>query len=467
MKYKLLLILSFCSLFANVTMAASYRKLLAIGNDNYQHGPTLKNARNDAKSISDAFTRLDYSVTSATDVTLSQMHQAITIFSQSLVPGDTALLYYSGHGFQVDGDNYLVPIDFSAATAEAGKQQGVSLASILDEITKRGATTQVIILDACRDNPFFSSRSTKGGWADAGTSAGTLIVFGTSPGSTASDNPNEPNGLFTQMFLSHLSSELPIEDMLKVVRSETITASFGAQTPWIASSLTGEFYLNPKLEGKTVTSNQLTLREQISRSTTFDPRSIVHRNVDLPADLELTDPTNGDSSADILVRQGLLLAQQGNYSEACRSLSAAVALRPGLSIALRVLGLLFNEMGRSADALAQFTRAINVDPSDHLAYFYRCSASTASDPVSAIRDCEASLGIRPAFVSARLALANALLVAGQGQAALKEINATLELSPGLARAYALRGRLRNAMGQYEAGSKDLRTAIRLATGDQR
>jgi tetratricopeptide (TPR) repeat protein len=143
-------------------------------------------------------------------------------------------------------------------------------------------------------------------------------------------------------------------------------------------------------------------------------------------------------------------------------LSAALALRPALSVALRVLGLIFNELGRGADALAQFTRAISVNPNDYLAYFYRCSASTNTDPASAIRDCQASLGIRSDFVNAHLGLANALLVAGQSDAALKEINTTLALSPRLAAAYALRGKLRKAAGEYEAGSKDIGKAMRLS-----
>jgi tetratricopeptide (TPR) repeat protein len=140
----------------------------------------------------------------------------------------------------------------------------------------------------------------------------------------------------------------------------------------------------------------------------------------------------------------------------------ALAFRPGLSIALRTLGLIFNVLGRGADAIAQFTRAIEVDPGDHLAYYYRCSALTKEDPSDAIRDCEAAIGLSPKFIPAHVGLANALLAAGKTEYALREINTSLALAPESSRAHALRAEVFKELGQYEDAAKDVKAAVRLS-----
>jgi uncharacterized caspase-like protein len=445
----------------SVVSKANDRKALVIGNDNYTHTHALLNARNDAKDVADALTSFGYSVNLSLDSTRQQLDQAIMLFTQNLAPGDVALVYYSGHGFQVGGENYLVPVDFAANTASLGRQEGVSISSVLQGISSRGTRVQIIILDACRDNPFFSSRSADAGWADMGNAAGTLMAFGTAPGSTSSDNPTGRNGLFTKALLEHISSTLPIEAVLKQARKETILASQGAQIPWIASSLVGSFRINGHNENQATRSEELSLNDQLALIPTGPSQardlsgSPVSTNAQSQNGFDLR-------SADILAQQGILLAQQGNYQEAIRSLSAALEAHPGYSIVLRVLGLIFHVLGRGADAAAQFTRAINTDPEDSLAYTYRCAETTNSDPLSAIRDCYASVAITPQFVPARLLLANALLAQGQSEAALREITSALIIAPDSAQSYAVRARIMKALGQDAAADKDIRRAIALS-----
>jgi Flp pilus assembly protein TadD len=439
----------------------SQRKALVVGNDDYLHGHSLKNAQNDARSISDAFVQLGYSVTTALDVSRDQLDQAVALFAQTLVRGDTAIFYYSGHGFQADGDNYLVPTDFDAETTSEGKLKGYSVSTVLHAMAAHGATTQLIILDACRDNPFITSKSFRAGWAAVGTAAGTLIAFGTAPGAVASDNPLAHNGLFTQKLLSHMDAQLPIEDMLKLVRADTIAASVGEQVPWLASSLTGSFYLDAKLETSPPAADEVSVADRVALQDN-NSRSIVRRSDPQPTVEGSGGDLGASRSADILVSQGLQLAGQGNYAEATRSLSAALAIRPGLAVALRVIGLIFYALGRTADALAQFSRALSANPRDNLAYSYRCSLLTKTDSDSAIRDCEASIGIDPTYIPAHLGLANALIAAGQREEALKEINQTISLFPTLSRAYALRGRIEAQLGQSETAGRDIRTAISLS-----
>jgi Tfp pilus assembly protein PilF len=435
------------------------RKALLIGNDSYVYGRPLHNATNDARDMATKLTSLGYSIALAVNVTQQQLSQAMEVFGRSLVAGDTAVVYYSGHGFQVDGENYLVPVDFKAISASAGKEQAYSVSAVLQRMTSGGAAIQIVILDACRDNPFFSSRSSQAGWANEGVPAGTLVAYGTAPGSTASDNPTQTNGLFTKALLSHISSTLPIEDMLKQVRQDTIVDSSGLQIPWISSNLTGVFSLNPESVSRTQGANQLSLQEQVT-SALSSVRSLGTKDREWQQAGELSSADS--NSADILLHQGLLLVQQGNYGEAMRSLSMALAFRPGLSIALRTLGLIFNVLGRGADAIAQFTRAIEVDPGDHLAYYYRCSALTKEDPSDAIRDCEAAIGLSPKFIPAHVGLANALLAAGKTEYALREINTSLALAPESSRAHALRAEVFKELGQYEDAAKDVKAAVRLS-----
>jgi tetratricopeptide (TPR) repeat protein len=439
----------------------THRKALVIGNDSYNRANALLNATNDARDVAAALKALGYSINLSLNVTRAQLGEAISLFCQGLVPGDAAVLYYSGHGFQMDGDNYLVPIDFKATTATEGQGQGYSVSAILKQLAGSGADIQVIILDACRDNPFFTSKSAQAGWADMGVPAGTLIAYGTSPGSTASDNPGGSNGLFTKALLSHISSVLAIEEMLKQVRKDTIIASLGAQTPWTAASLIGEFYLNPETQTSATKSTSLSLDEQLSVLSVTPTQRTASNNRSGPETGSFQSPADL-KSADILVNQGLLLVRQGNYGEATRSLSAALALHPGFSIALRVLGLILSALGRGADAVAEFSRAISANPSDYLAYYYRCSALTKPDPSEAVRDCEAAIGLEPTFVPAHLGLANALFASGNADNALSEINETIALAPGSAQAHALRAKVFEVLGQHENAAKDVNAAVGLS-----
>jgi hypothetical protein len=460
------------SVFLAITLvslnAMPRRQALIIGNDSYP-GNALKNARNDANAIAAALASLGYVTMIKTDANRKALEESVQNFADGLKPRDIAFVYYSGHGLQVDGENYLLPVDFKANSSLDAKYQGLSLSTILDRLAGHGATTQVVILDACRDNPFVQSRSLGGrGWASTATSAGTFLAFGTSPGATASDNPGQEHGLFTQSLLKYLtSSQLDIEQMFEKVREDVIRESHGLQVPWVASSLIGSLHTLPELDAVSATivpdfavpSRGLmpAARSALLESTTTKQGNLAQ----FPPDNGFViSPERDANSVRILVHEGLLLAEQQNYDEAVRSLSAALAIEPHASVALRVLGLIFHLMGRSADGLKELDEAIATNPADWKAYYYRCLIASSSDPLAATRDCEAALGLQPGFAPAHFAIANALLSLGQTNQAYSEANEAVRLDPESNLGYAMRGKVATVMGKYSEAQRDFQTAIR-------
>jgi hypothetical protein len=204
---------------------------------------------------------MGYVTTLVLDADRSTMSSMIDQFAGSIRTGDVAVFYYAGHGMQVDGENYLIPTDFSASSSSQGRYQGYSLSELLNNIEAHGATTQIVILDACRDNPFRGMRSLHGGWAGINSSAGSFIAFGTSPGSTAADSPDKGHGAFTAALLKHLTtSKLDIDQTFELVREDVIAASGGHQVPWTASSLVGTFHLIPDLDSRGTNTSSSTQR---------------------------------------------------------------------------------------------------------------------------------------------------------------------------------------------------------------
>ena len=458
---------------ATLALGAPRRQALVIGNDSYP-GNALQNARHDAQAIAEKLAALGYITSRQLDADRKTMSDSVDSFANGLHPGDTALIYYSGHGMQVNGENYLIPIDFRLSSAD-DVRQAYSLSLLLHKLIEHGATTQVIILDACRDNPFSGSRSLRGGWAPMVTSSGTFLAFGTAPGSTASDNPGETHGLFTKAVLKSLSDpSLDINAMFQQVRGNVVRESHALQTPWIASSLMGSLHIDPKFDSAAGTfvpvmteafGTESSAGPLDGSSRTLNPAaqtvSTLHEITARPASRKIAL-----SSVPILINQGLLLAKQKNYDEAVRSLSAAVAADPTSGIAMRILGLILHLMGRGTDAVQTLNQAISMNPADSNAYYYRCLALSSSDPLSAVRDCEASVGLEPGIAATHLALSQALLSLGQTEQALTEANKALQLDGKLSLGYSMRGKVLRAIGNSSAAQRDFHAAMSLSQSSQ-
>ena len=225
--------------------AAVERHALVIGNANYQSSP-LRNPLNDARDMAAALKGLGFQVQSLLDADAGQMEQAIIDFSNRLNEGGVGLFYYAGHGVQARGRNYLIPLQANISSEIQLKHKTIDVGMVLDAMEYANNGVNIVILDACRDNPYADSfRSSSRGLARMDSPKGSLIAYATAPGDVAADGDGR-NGLFTKHLLTALQQpgqlvELTFKDVVKGVSRE----SGGRQTPFITASITEDFYFRP------------------------------------------------------------------------------------------------------------------------------------------------------------------------------------------------------------------------------
>ena len=230
---------------AGAAFASEQRLALVIGNAAY---PTAKlvNPGNDARAIAAKLQALGFEVIVKTDVNQRDMTRAISQFGQKLQNGGVALFYYAGHGLQVRGRNFLVPVDAEIVSEASVRSEAVDLDQLLEQLSP--ARLSMVILDACRNNPYEGKFRTAAGTGLAQIDApkGTLLAYATAPGKVASDGTGG-NGLYTSELLKALDAPgLKVEEIFKAVRVNVIKATQAQQIPWESSSLTGEFYFRPE-----------------------------------------------------------------------------------------------------------------------------------------------------------------------------------------------------------------------------
>lgn len=245
------------------------RVALVIGNSNYQIG-ILKNPKNDATDVAQALKKLGFSVILEIDANQKSMDNAILRFGRELANGGVGLFYYAGHGVQVNGSNYLIPIAANINEERDVKYRAVNLGQVLDEMRDVQTGLNIVIIDACRDNPLpKSARSSTRGLARISSPSGTIIMYATSPGSVASDGDGR-NGLFSKHLLNFISSpNNSIELVMKKVSKNVQLESGNKQTPWMESSFTGDFYFltqdnNSSFEDNIGSENNISPESQLS-----------------------------------------------------------------------------------------------------------------------------------------------------------------------------------------------------------
>ncbi|GKQ53056.1 caspase family protein [Bradyrhizobium sp. Ce-3] len=221
------------------------RVALVIGNANYQSAPKLANPGNDAQSMAELLNAAGFEVISATDLRQIDMVKVLQDFSDKVAargPGTVAMIYYAGHGVQLAGENYLIPVDARIATPADLDGNAVRLVDVMGTLETIPSRMRIVVLDACRNNPFPNVNDAGRGLAVVDAPSGSIVGYSTAPGMEAQDGSNG-HSPYTNAFL-RLAREpnLPIEQLFKRVRLEVNSTTDGRQTPWESSSLTSDFY---------------------------------------------------------------------------------------------------------------------------------------------------------------------------------------------------------------------------------
>jgi Caspase domain/PQQ-like domain len=248
---------------AGPAVAAGKRVALVIGNNAYENIVTLQKAANDADAMGDALEELGFTVTRALNVSRRDMNRALNEFTAAIDAGDSAMLFYAGHGIEIDGLNYLLPVDVPDAgegQADFISAESLALDDIMARLRERNARLNLIVLDACRNNPFGRSgtRSIGGGAGLARIAApqGTFVMYSADIGETAldrlsEDDPN-PNSVFTRALIPLMRTPgLDLVDTAREVRRRVRDLAVSVshqQTPAYYDAVLGDFYFAGPIE---------------------------------------------------------------------------------------------------------------------------------------------------------------------------------------------------------------------------
>jgi hypothetical protein len=218
------------------------RVALVIGNTQYVLHP-LENPKNDADDISNALKSANFEVINLRDATLAQMRSSLRLFGDKLMSSDVGLVYYSGHGIESKGRNYLIPVNADIRRSDEIADQSLDMSLIFEKMKTAKKGVNILIVDACRDDPFGRRfRSGSRGLAQVDAPVGTIVAFSTSPGKVAADGEGR-NSPYTKNLVKAIQQpNIPIEQVFKAVRREVQKETKGEQTPWENTSLSGDFY---------------------------------------------------------------------------------------------------------------------------------------------------------------------------------------------------------------------------------
>lgn len=231
------------------------RIALVIGNSEYRYTSKLANPVNDAEDVAAALEMLGFDVLLETDLTRAQMDRSVREFVRKVTPDtEAALFYYAGHGVQYEGVNYLLPVNADIQQAYELLDEAFSMDRVTAGLDQAGSSFNLIILDACRDNPFVATRTASRGLSVMGGGGrGSMVVFATAPGTVAQDGTGR-NSPFTQALLEYITVPgLEVRQIITEVQRSVQGLTGGRQVPWVNTSFTGEFYFS-------------TVEEQLTRS---------------------------------------------------------------------------------------------------------------------------------------------------------------------------------------------------------
>ncbi len=288
------------------------RIALIIGNSNYNKQGKLLNPINDADDMSKALAELGFEIIKVVDADKQAMDAALEKFAVQLNQGGVGLFYYAGHGIQVDGENYLIPVDAVLNSEKDVNYESLPMGKIQNAMEEAKTEVNIIIVDACRSNPFgrrWTRNTQNQGLAPIQALTGSFIAFATAPGNSAEDGTGT-NGTFTSYILKYIQTpNLSIEELFKKVRQGVSNETEKRQIPWDSSSLIGDFSFN--IQPKNTVENSSALQPtntptplpsdsetKVDRNENEKPTTIV---INTPTSQPTNIPTSLPSDSEIKI----------------------------------------------------------------------------------------------------------------------------------------------------------------------
>jgi tetratricopeptide (TPR) repeat protein len=508
------------------SLAAQQKYALVIGNGAYKNLTPLNNPVNDANDMKAALQGLGFTVDTVVNGSLVNMEDAVERFKNrlSVSRNSYGFLFYAGHGVQSGGVNYLIPVDANIRSEFYLRERAVSVQVMLDEINQAGNELNIVVLDACRNNPFSWARSrTRGLQVVSNQPADSIIVYATSAGSTAEDSEGR-NGLFTGQLLKNLKTPgLEVNEIFRLTGGDVARISGGRQRPAVYNQFYGIAYFpSVKPSAPTVTVDAKTyydrglayankgeydraiadfteairldpalsaayilrgraLRASVSRITsvgenfsfiitTYTGGSITSAQQQAydKAIADFTQAIRLDLNSSIAYRErGVLYDYKGDYDQAMADYNQAIRLNPNYALAYNNRGIAYKAKGEYDRAIADFTQAIRLDPNYALAYNNRGNVynDNKGEYDRAIADYTQAIRLDPNDAYAYNNRGIAYYNKKEYDRAIAEYTQAIRLDPNDAMAYYNRGIAYKAKGEYDRAIADYTEAIRLDPND--
>ncbi len=431
---------------------ANQRVALVIGNSAYQHTARLDNPKNDATDIAAVLKQLGFQVIDGFDLDKVAFERKVRDFSVALRAAEVGLFFYAGHGLQVAGQNYLVPVDAKVETADALDWEMVRL-DLVQRTMERAASTNIIFLDACRNNPLARNLARAMGTrsADIGrglaaveSGVGTLVSFSTQPGNVALDGAGRNSPFAGALVKRIATSNDDLSGLLIDVRNDVRKDTQNAQVPWEHSALTGRFYFNPAA------------RPAPPAAGTAPP----------PQD-ENDRQMRARYAA--LVEQGKTYESNQDFDRAIAAFSEAIRLDPNSRLALFRRGLSYGNKGEYDRAIADYSEVIRLNPTDASSLINRGNAyRDKGEHDRAIADFSAALVLDSKHISTngvKLAFSNrgyAYFSKREYDRAIADYSEAIRVDPQYAQAFCNRGKAKQAKGDSSGGRADVDRANQLS-----
>ena len=514
------LLLSLIFFLPNLSFSTPEQRLaLLIGNSHYTHGGSLPNPVNDVRAMAKVLEGLGFTVLKYENCSQKSMKRAMDRFGRRLKGKDVGLFFYAGHGVQVNGHNYLLPVDAKLDGENDAEYDCVRAGRILAKMEAAGSRTNIVILDACRDNPFERSwrRGEKGsGLAFMNAPSGSLIAYSTAPGKTALDGGGR-NSPYTSALLKNIETpNITVLQMFQRVRATVMRQSDKKQIPWESTSLRGDFYfkegrsinvedkvnekpaiietdkarlfvdtepenaqvrilnINPRFyQGMEldpghyhieVSSNGYNKERMWSRLESNETKRLyiaLYKTYISPG--SLIDEKSGRSATSIVqFNLGILMLYQKKYKEAIQAYTKYIELNINDANGYYNRGGVYSLMSNYDKAIDNFTKTIELNPNYALAYYGRGESYMNKKQLGkAIKDLTKCVNLDPDNWAAYTYLCSIKASIDLPEDAIQDCNKAIALDPNLARNYSSRGLAYMTSGNTRRGCADFKKACEL------